>query len=100
MEPWQSALISSYPAQLLRGLIHADGCRFVNRVKRPTRGETVDHYEYTRYMFSNASDDIRELFTQTCDVLGVRWTKTTARIVAVSRREDVAFLDRFIGPKC
>ena len=54
---------------------------------------------YPRYSFSNASDDIRRIFTDTCELLGLRWTRMNARNVAVSRRADVQFLDRFIGPK-
>ena len=99
MEPWQRSLISRYPAQLVRGLVHSDGCRFINRVRGPKRREGRKSYEYVRYMFTNMSDDIRLLFTATCDLLGVHWTQTNAHTVAVSRRRDVEFLDTFIGPK-
>ena len=51
-------------------------------------------------MFSNNSDDIRRLFTDACERLNVRWTQTRRYVVAVSRRDDVALLDTFIGPKC
>lgn len=98
MEPWQATLIESYPGQFIRGLIHSDGCRSLNVVvtRRPGRSYT---YSYPRYHFTNASDDIRLLFTDSCDLLEIRWTQTNRRIVAVSRREDVTFLDTFIGPK-
>ena len=99
MEPWQTTLIGRYPAQLIRGLIHSDGCRSMNTVVRRW-SERSAIYSYPRYFFSNASDDIRLLFTDACNVLGVRWTRTNERLVAVSRRDDVAFLDTFIGPKC
>jgi hypothetical protein len=33
------------------------------------------------------------------DLLGVNWTQTTARVISVARREDVTFLDTFVGPK-
>ena len=98
MEPWQDALIGRYPAQLIRGLIHSDGCRSMNSIARHW-GRREHRYSYPRYFFTNASDDIRSLFTETCDALGVRWTQTGPRIIAVSRRADVAFLDTFIGPK-
>lgn len=100
IQDWQRLLIAGYPAQLLRGLIHSDGCRFINRVKRLVKSGRFRYYEYPRYVFSNASDDIRRLFTDACELLSVRWTQTNKRIVAVLRREDVAFLDTFIGPKC
>ncbi|MFY9614909.1 MAG: hypothetical protein WAT58_05870 [Candidatus Dormiibacterota bacterium] len=56
-------------------------------------------YEYPRYFFTNTSTDILRIFTDTCDSLGVHWTRANARNVAVSRQADVAFLDTFIGPK-
>jgi hypothetical protein len=74
---------------LLRGLIHSDGCRFVN---------TGRQWRHPRYAFSNLSPDIRLIFTNACDRLGLRWT-TSGRIVYVSRKDDVASMDQFIGPK-
>ena len=56
-------------------------------------------YAYPRYFFTNMSADIMGMFTDTCDSLGVHWTRTNFKNVAVSRRADVAFLDTFIGPK-
>ena len=99
MLPWQQELIDAFPGPLLRGLIHSDGCRALNTIKYTRATEVIRSYAYPRYMFSNNSDDIRRLFTDTCDHLGVRWTQTNKFIVAVSRRPDVAFLDTFIGPK-
>jgi hypothetical protein len=86
---WQRALVAAHPAQLLRGLIHSDGCRFVN---------TGRNWRHPRYCFSNRSEDILRIFCDTCDLLGVRWT-TAPRTVYVSRVRDVAILDEFIGPK-
>jgi hypothetical protein len=98
VEPWQHILIDAYPGQLLRGLIHSDGCRVLNIVHRRWSSREAT-YSYPRYFFTNASDDIRVLFTDVCDLLNVRWTQTNARNIAISRSADVAFLDTFIGPK-
>ena len=100
LEPWQKTLTNAYPAQLIRGLVHSDGCRFLNRIKHMKDGTLVGYYAYPRYSFSNNSDDIRLLFTEACDQLNVHWTQTRKYTVSVSRNEDVKFLDRFIGPKC
>jgi hypothetical protein len=72
----------------------SDGCRFINRIcaKRKT-------YEYPLYNFTNASGDIRNLFTGTCDQLGIRWRRMNERNISVARRKSVARLDEFIGPK-
>ncbi|HEX6539887.1 MAG TPA: hypothetical protein VF155_11980 [Candidatus Dormibacteraeota bacterium] len=98
MEQWQQTLLGTYPGQLMRGLIHSDGCRSMNTVSGHGPNKQK-RYRYPRYMFTNMSDDIRLLFTEACDRLRVHWTQTNARTVAVSRRKDVEFLDTFIGPK-
>jgi hypothetical protein len=88
LEHWQRRLVAKHPEQLLRGLIHSDGCRFIN---------TGRNWSHPRYSFSNRSDDIRAIFCEACDLVGVRWT-TAPRTVYVSRVRDVALLDEFIGP--
>ena len=45
------------------------------------------------------SADIRGLFCEYCDRLGVRWTQSNHRNISVSHRRSVAILDGFIGPK-
>jgi hypothetical protein len=45
--PWQQDLVEQAPGALLRGLIHTDGWRGVNRVV--SKGK---RYEYLRYQFS------------------------------------------------
>lgn len=56
-------------------------------------------YSYPRYTFSNASDDIRRLFCETCDLLGIEWRVMNARNISIARRASVARLDEFVGPK-
>lgn len=98
LQGWQKNLTDRYPHDLLRGLFESDGCRFINPVRHQTAGgEKV--YRYTRYTFTNESTQIRGLFTTACETIGVSWTQTNARTVAVSRRDDVAVLDRFLGRK-
>jgi hypothetical protein len=86
---WQRDLLGRHPDALLRGLIHSDGCRFIN---------TGTNWRHPRYSFSNVSADIRRIFCDACDVVGLRWT-IAPRTVYVSRKDDVARLDQFIGPK-
>jgi len=95
---WQERLVDAHPRELLRGLIHSDGCRAINRVKRQTLAG-VKEYQYIRYFFTNASADIRALFVDTCRPTGVEWRPTTERVISVARRDSVALLDSFIGPK-
>jgi hypothetical protein len=92
---WQQKIVRAEPECFLRGLIHSDGWRGLNRVKVKGRW-----YAYPRYQFSNRSDDIRTLFTDTCDLLGVQWRPWGRYHISVARRESVAHLDSFIGPKC
>jgi hypothetical protein len=89
LSAWQEKLVRATPHLLLRGLIHSDGCRFVNTGRK---------WRHPRYAFSNLSADIRLIFAKACDELGLHWT-TSGRIVYVSRMADVEKMDRFIGPK-
>jgi hypothetical protein len=52
-----------------------------------------------RHQFSNRSDDIRKLFAETCDLLGIEWLRWGTWHISVAKREAVARLDEFVGPK-
>ena len=92
---WQQGIVDAHTEEFLRGLIHSDGCRFMN----PVRGARDRIYRYPRYTFTNASEDIRGLFCDACDRLGIEWRRMNARNISVARRESVARMDEFIGPK-
>jgi hypothetical protein len=79
---------------LLRGLIHSDGCRIIAREQS---GSGLR--EAPRYLFSNRSEDIKELFCNSCDALGIRWTRPSDIQIAIYRKASVAVLDDFVGPK-
>ena len=91
---WQQAIVDEHPGMLLRGLIHSDGWRGTNRVT--VRGKA---YAYPRYNFSNVSDDIKRIFCDACDALGIEWRRMNAKNISVARRASVARLDEFVGPK-
>jgi hypothetical protein len=91
---WQQRIVSRHTKPLLRGLIHSDGCRVINRIRHPKRT-----YAYPRYEFSNRSDDIRGIFCDACDALGVEWRRMNANNISIAKRASVARLDEFIGPK-
>ena len=99
LEPWQREVTDRFPREFLRGLIHSDGCRTVNRFRTRLPSGRVAEYAYPRYFFSNLSEDIRGLFCEYCDRLGIRWTLSNPRNVSVSHRDSVALLDEFVGPK-
>jgi hypothetical protein len=88
---WQQELVDQDPRPLIAGLIHSDGCRFVN----PSLGGR----KYLRYMFDNASPDIRQIFCDACDRLEIPWRQPKERTISIARREGVEMLDSFIGPK-
>jgi hypothetical protein len=96
---WQLELTRRHPRELLRGLIHSDGCRAMNRFRTKLPSGRVAEYEYPRYFFSNLSLGIRQIFCEHCDLLGIRWTQSNSRNISVSHRHSVALLDQFIGPK-
>jgi hypothetical protein len=96
---WQRNIVDRFPREFLRGLIHSDGCRTVNRFKTKLPSGRVAEYAYARYFFSNLSADIRGLFCEYCGRLGIRWTQSNPRNISVSHRDSVALLDAFVGPK-
>ena len=96
---WQRAAVDKHPERFLRGLIHSDGCRVYNVFTTRLPSGRVAVYRYPRYFFSNLSADIRALFCEYCERLGVRWTQSNHRNISVSHRRSVAILDGFIGPK-
>ena len=96
---WQRAIVDAHPECFLRGLIHSDGCRVINRFKTRLPSGRLAEYAYPRYFFSNLSADIRGLFCEYCERLGISWTQSNPRNISVSHRRSVAILDEFVGPK-
>ena len=80
-------------------MIHSDGARFMNN-----RGRS-DNWAAPRYAFRNLSSDVTSIFCTACEKLGLRWTaafpsdERKAVTIYVSRKDDVARMDEFIGPK-
>jgi hypothetical protein len=87
---WQEAIVIRHPDRFLRGLVHSDGYRGLN---------WVNGKGYPRYLFTNESKDIRDLFCWACDLFLVRWRKSKRNTISVARAPDVARLDLVIGPK-
>jgi hypothetical protein len=87
---WQESIVDAHPDRLLRGLVHSDGCRVLNR---------VNGRDYPRYHFTNNSRDIRGIFGWACDMYGVRWRRMNWKTISVARAPDVRRLDLVIGPK-
>jgi hypothetical protein len=87
---WQGDIVERFPRQLLRGLVHSDGCRVLNRVNGKA---------YPRYFFTQVSTDIQAIFCDACDRLGITYSRSNPKTVSIARAESVARLDSFIGPK-
>ena len=90
LEPWQERIVDDQPELFIRGLIHSDGCRVLNRVNGKA---------YPRYHFTQVSDDIRRLFCRRLRQLDIEYTWNDARTVSIARRSSVVRLDEFVGPK-
>jgi len=91
---WQTTLVNNQRRAFLRGLIHSDGSRIT-----ATERSGSNVRRAPRYAFSNRSEDIKQLFCENCDALGVRWTRPSDTQIAIYRKASVAILDEFIGPK-
>ena len=100
LRPWQERIVfDRHPDLFLRGLIHSDGCRSLNRVHRQT-ASGLRNYEYPRYTFTNESGHIHGFFTEACARLGIEWRWMKRAVISIARRDSVARLDAFVGPKC
>ncbi|GAA2408214.1 hypothetical protein GCM10010191_15880 [Actinomadura vinacea] len=95
---WQQEIVDEFSEEFVRGLLHSDGWRGTNRVRRKLKDG--DHwYEYPRYNFTNVSSDIQRLFTDALDRLGIPWTQMNRKNISIAKRDAVARLDEFVGPK-
>jgi hypothetical protein len=99
LAPWQRAIVDRHPHEFLRGLLHSDGCRTINRFSTKLPSGRVAEYAYPRWFFSNWSADIRGLFCEYCERLGIRWTQSNPRNISVSHQRSVALLDSFVPAK-
>jgi hypothetical protein len=99
LAPWQREIVEAHAWPFVRGLIHSDGCRTVNRFKTRLPSGGVAEYAYPRYFFSNLAADIRGLFCESSERLGLRWTQSNPRNISISHRAH-ALLDENVGPKC
>ncbi|WP_042395785.1 hypothetical protein [Streptacidiphilus carbonis] len=103
LDGWQQQIVDAHPWPLIRGLIHSDGCRVTNWTTAALADGSTKRYEYPRYIFTNKSDDVRRIFSDTLDFVGVGW-RTSRRgsdpyHVSVARRASVALMDEHIGAK-
>ncbi len=89
LEPWQAQLVATAPWSFLKGCIRSDGCSYVNR---------TGPYEYLSYDFFNTSQDILDLFCETCDQVGVEYRRY-AKHVRIYRRPSVALMKANVGVK-
>lgn len=108
LEPWQQRIVDEHPEALIRGLMHSDGCRVINRIPKKRSDDEAKYYEYLRYHFTNTSTDIIDILTHALDRLGIAWKIHVDKreplhrdtyIVSISRRKAVAVMERIVGPK-
>jgi hypothetical protein len=91
---WQREIVGPHPGSLLRGLIHSDGCRCIARECQQGRVRYAP-----RYVFTNLSEDIKDIFCAACDAADIHWTRPNGRSIAIYRLASVARMDEFVGPK-
>ena len=98
LEAWQQEIVAEFTKEFIRGLVHSDGSRSTNRVRRRLR-DGKRWYEYPRYFFTNESADIMGLFTDALERLGIEWRRSNRNNISIAKRDSVARLDAFVGPK-
>ena len=72
---WQRDIVAAYPWDFLRGLLHSDGAGSTTGRPASVAGERR-RYDYPRWQFVNASEDILALCTSTLDHVGVPWRRS------------------------
>jgi hypothetical protein len=85
-----TAIVSAFPGDFVRGLIDTDGCRH----RRVVNGK-----DYPAYTFSNRSNDIHDLFHWACQLLGVQARRATQISSSIARRPDVARIDAIMADR-
>lgn len=108
LEPWQQVIADEQPEALIRGFMHSDGCRAINRIRKKRPDGVAEYYEYPRYHSTNTSTDIIDILTRALDRLGIAWKihvskreprYRDAHIVSISRQDAVATMERIVGSK-
>ena len=70
----------------------------MNKVRRPTTAG-VKQYAYPRYQCTNESRHIHGFFIEACRRLDIDWRWMKRNTISVAKRQSVARLDEFVGPK-
>lgn len=92
---WQKEIIA--PIELLKGLIHSDGCFYTEKIN--------DKYTYERFVFSNKSIDLHDIFQKACNTLNIEYdfqhkgNVNFAWQTRISKKESVKKLKQIIGTK-
>ncbi len=99
LQEWQQRVEEEHAADFVRGLLHSDGCRIANRVRRPLK-DGDRWYEYPRYLFVNQSRDILRLVVRGgVGSAGHRLALFQTEHGLGRSARAVATLDRFVGAK-
>lgn len=91
---WQQQIAAAHAESFIRGLIHSDGTRIVATERKGAHVRRAP-----RYVFSNRSEDILQLFRAACEAAGVHCTRSSVKQISVYRKAAVGRLDEFVGPK-
>lgn len=97
LDQWQTEIAETYADQLIRGLIHSDGCRYLNTVHASV-ADSSKSYSYPSYSFTNTSKDILGILARALTTIGIQF-RMYDRAIAITRRDAVARLDEFVGDK-
>jgi hypothetical protein len=87
---WQVEIVERFPREFLRGLIHSDGCRVLNRVN----GRTIRATSSTKSRTTSAGSSATRAAGY-----DVEYTLSKWKTVSIGRADSAALLDSFVGPK-
>lgn len=84
---WQQKTADSEAESLIRGLIHSDGCRYLNSIVHKTRSGQKT-YRYPTYSFANRSADVFKIMRRALEAIDVGYY-ATERAIFIARRRRV-----------
>lgn len=95
LKGWQEAIVQRHPRQFLKGLLWSDGCRYTQL--------QWGKYSYPRYVFTQRSPQIFELFLRACNlasvVIGSIYRSPERNQAFITAASSVRLLDHSVGPK-
>ncbi len=97
---WQLELTRAHPGALVRGLIHSDGCRTINRFTTKLPSGRVSGVRLPALLLlQRVGRHPRRSSASTANCSACAGRQSNRRNISISHRKSVAIMDEVVGPK-